>query len=160
MQVLKSKTSMVNVLGKFAARDGKSPPLAHHVFIHQHRQGIPSLWTGLSASILRQSTYSTARFGIHSHLSSKVLAYNGEKKLSLSTNIACAGIAGGVAGIIGNPAEVVLVRMCADGAKAPGQQFAYSNALNGMVRVYRDEGLGVFGKGITANVARSVLMSK
>ncbi|KAJ0139804.1 Uncharacterized protein HZ326_17300, partial [Fusarium oxysporum f. sp. albedinis] len=50
MQVLKSNASMLNVLYRFAARDG-----------------IPSLWNGLSASILRQGTYSTARFGFHTY---------------------------------------------------------------------------------------------
>ncbi|KAH6889832.1 mitochondrial dicarboxylate transporter [Thelonectria olida] len=120
---------------------------------------IPSLWTGLSASFLRQGTYSTARFGIHSLLSQKVLAYTGEKRLSVSSNIACAGLAGGIAGLVGNPAEVVLVRMCADGAKSQAQRFHYSNAVEALVRVSREEGFQAFGKGITANIARSVLMN-
>ncbi|KAH7247115.1 mitochondrial dicarboxylate transporter [Fusarium solani] len=142
MQVLKSKTSMLNVLYRFAARDG-----------------IPSLWTGLSASILRQGTYSTARFGFHTYFSDKLLNYTGAKKLSVTQNIACAGVAGGVAGLVGNPAEVILVRMCADGAKAPPQQFQYSNAIDALARVYRDEGMGAFWKGLTPNIARSVLMN-
>lgn len=77
----------------------------------------------------------------------------------MSLNIACAGVAGGIAGIVGNPAEVVLVRMCADGAKVPADRFRYSNALEGLVRVSREEGVRTFGKGISANMARSVLMS-
>ncbi|CAM1502622.1 Fc.00g073980.m01.CDS01 [Cosmosporella sp. VM-42] len=142
MQVLKSKTSMLSSVYRFAARDG-----------------ISSLWTGLSASILRQGTYSTARFGIHSYLSSKILRWTGNEKLPLSLNIACAGIAGGIAGVVGNPAEVVLVRMCADGAKAPLERFGYSNAVDGLVRVSRQEGVRTFGKGISANMARSILMN-
>ncbi|KAM5356670.1 hypothetical protein ACJ41O_003316 [Fusarium nematophilum] len=122
-------------------------------------RSIPSLWTGLSASILRQGTYSTARFGFHTYFSDKLLTYTGATKLSVAQNIACAGVAGGVAGLVGNPAEVVLVRMCADGAKAPAQQFGYSNALDALVRVFRDEGVGAFYKGLTPNIARSVLMS-
>lgn len=77
----------------------------------------------------------------------------------MSLNIACAGVAGGIAGIVGNPAEVVLVRMCADGAKVPAERFRYSNAVEGLVRVSKEEGLSTFGKGISANMARSVLMS-
>ncbi len=62
--------------------------------------------------------------------------------------------------MIGNPAEVVLVRMCADGAKPAAERFLYPNALVGFYRIGREEGLRVFGRGMSANVVRSVLMSK
>ena len=56
--------------------------------------------------------------------------------------------------------QVVLVRMCADGAKPAAERFGYSNALTGLYRVAREEGIGAFGRGLTANVTRSVLMSR
>lgn len=125
----------------------------------QDLRGISSLWTGLSASILRQATYSTARFGIHCYFSEQLLKRTGNDKLPASLNLACAGLAGGIAGVVGNPAEVVLVRMCADGAKKPSKRFRYPNALVGLSRIQKDESLRVFGKGISANVTRSILMS-
>jgi dicarboxylate transporter 10 len=131
---------MLSTLYKFAARDG-----------------IPSLWSGLSASILRQATYSTARFGLYNSLSHQ-LQKNGTKPSTTST-ILCAGIAGGLAGMIGNPTEVVLVRMCADGAKPLAERFRYPNPIVALYRIGRDEGVKVFGRGLSANVARSVLMS-
>lgn len=143
MQVLKSSNSMLSTMSGFAARDG-----------------IPSLWAGLSASMLRQGTYSTTRFGLHSYISNAVLSRSGRESLPLTWNIACAGISGGVAGLIGNPTEVVLVRMCADGAKNQADRFNYSNAISGLIKVCRDEGLGAFSKGLGPNVVRSVLMSR
>jgi Mitochondrial carrier protein len=68
--------------------------------------GIRSLWSGLSASILRQTTYSTARFALYDVLARNWQRRNGGK-LSAGSTIACAGIAGGLAGMIGNPTEVV-----------------------------------------------------
>lgn len=50
--------------------------------------------------------------------------------------------------------------MCADGAKNIGERFAYSNAIEGLYRIGREEGLGAFTRGISANVVRSVLMSE
>jgi len=50
--------------------------------------------------------------------------------------------------------------MCADGAKAPAQRFAYANAISGIIRVAREEGPRAFFKGLGPNVVRSVLMSK
>jgi hypothetical protein len=50
--------------------------------------------------------------------------------------------------------------MCADGAKAPTQRFAYANAISGIIRVAREEGPRALLKGLGPNVVRSVLMSK
>ncbi|KAK4452207.1 mitochondrial dicarboxylate transporter [Podospora aff. communis PSN243] len=140
MQVHRSKESMLSTLYRFAARDG-----------------IPSLWSGLSASILRQATYSTARFGLYTSLSRQLQA--GGTKPSTASTIACAGVAGGLAGMIGNPTEVVLVRMCADGAKPPAEHFRYPNPIVALYRIGRDEGVKVFGRGMSANIVRSVLMN-
>lgn len=50
--------------------------------------------------------------------------------------------------------------MCADGAKVPAQRFSYSNALDGIIRIAREEGVVAFSKGLGPNIARSVLMSQ
>ena len=89
MQVQVSKQNMLRVLVGYAGRDG--------VF---------SLWSGLSASLLRQSTYSTARFGVYSYLARQVKGLSGTQQLSLGSTVTCAGLAGGIAGVIGNPTEV------------------------------------------------------
>jgi len=140
MQVLQSRNTMLSTLYRFAVRDG-----------------ISSLWSGLSASILRQSTYSTARFGIYNALSRR---FHSGPKPSAASTIACAGVAGGLAGMIGNPAEIVLVRMCADGAKPLAERFQYPNPIVALYQIGHDEGLKVFGRGMSANIVRSVLMSK
>ncbi|KAK2035318.1 mitochondrial dicarboxylate transporter [Colletotrichum zoysiae] len=142
MQVLKSRESMFRAMYRFAARDGFS-----------------SLWSGLSASVFRQTTYSTARFGLYNYFARRATQWTGKEKLTTAMTISCAGLSGGMAGLVGNPAEVVLVRMCADGAKSVGERFAYSNALEGLYRIGREEGLGAFTRGISANVVRSVLMN-
>lgn len=121
--------------------------------------GIPSLWTGLSASILRQSTYSTARFGLYTILSQRLKERNGDKPLSSWATIGAAAVAGGFAGVIGNPAEVILVRMCADGAKPVGERMNYPDAVRGLVRIAQEEGIATFGRGLGATVIRSVLMN-
>jgi hypothetical protein len=52
------------------------------------------------------------------------------------------------------------VRMCADGVKASSHRYLYPNAISGIIRIGRDEGLGAFTKGLGPNVVRSVLMSE
>ncbi|KID85701.1 dicarboxylate carrier protein [Metarhizium guizhouense ARSEF 977] len=161
MQVLKSSNSMLSTMYRFGLRDG-TPPQTLRIgpqLTPTYSAGIPSLWGGLSASILRQGTYSTARFGLHNHLSSQLLQTSGRDRLPASWNIACAGVSGGIAGLIGNPTEVVLVRMCADGAKPARDRFRYSNPFVGLWRVWKEEGAKAFGRGIGPNVTRSVLMN-
>lgn len=158
------------------------PPSPHRKLSPQHHTdpfpGIPSLWDGLSASILRQSTYSTARFGLFTILTqhlkqaqsqSQSQSQNQASPLPLSTTIFCAAVAGGLAGVVGNPAEVVLVRMCADGARPPSERYNYPDAARGLLRIAATEGgpqggVGrglrtLFGRGLGATVVRSVLMN-
>ncbi|TQS34342.1 hypothetical protein Golomagni_05277 [Golovinomyces magnicellulatus] len=148
-------------MSRFAARDGTKEtfhPIAISILMYICA-GITSLWAGLSASILRQGTYSTARFGLHSSISSAVLTKSGRDSLPFTWNVACAGVAGGIAGLVGNPTEVILVRMCADGAKNTSDRFVYSNAIQGLMRIGREEGIGAFTKGLAPNIVRSVFMN-
>ncbi|KAJ9494226.1 hypothetical protein H2202_010287 [Exophiala xenobiotica] len=130
-------------------------------FSHQNLTptGIPSLWWGISASILRQSTYSTARFGLYNYFAREARQWTGQQRLSSPMEIACAGAAGGLAGLIGNPTEVALVRMCADGAKSPAQRFGYAHAFDALLKIGRDEGVRTFARGLGPNVVRSVIMN-
>jgi dicarboxylate transporter 10 len=49
--------------------------------------------------------------------------------------------------------------MCADGVKAPAQKYLYPNAIRGLIRIGKEEGLKTFTKGLGPNVVRSILMS-
>jgi solute carrier family 25 (mitochondrial dicarboxylate transporter), member 10 len=137
----------------------KPPNMLRTMRMFASRDGIVSLWSGLSASILRQSTYSTARFGLYQHFANEARQRTGQQKLSLGSEIICAGTAGGLAGLIGNPTEVALVRMCADGARPVSQQFGYRHCFDALYRVGSEEGLKTFARGLGPNVVRSVLMN-
>lgn len=139
MQVLSSRVPMATTMIQFVRRDG-----------------VLSLWNGLSASILRQSTYSTARFALYEHFIGK---WSGGKTPDAAARMLCAGAAGAFAGLIGNPAEIVLVRMCSDGARLPDQRYRYSNALQGLWRIGVQEGVATYTRGLGPNVVRSILMN-
>ncbi|OCT51478.1 putative 2-oxoglutarate/malate carrier protein [Cladophialophora carrionii] len=142
MQVMATRQNMLRTMMQFASRDG-----------------ILSLWWGISASMLRQSTYSTARFGLYNHFANKARERSGATRLTSGWEVVCAGAAGGLAGLIGNPTEVALVRMCADGAKSPAQRFGYKHAFDAILRIGREEGIQTFTRGLGPNVVRSVIMN-
>lgn len=54
---------------------------------------------------------------------------------------------------------MVLVRVCGDLNKAPTERFAYSNCINGLIRISREEGVGRLFLGLGPNIARSVIMN-
>lgn len=142
IQTMATRQSMFRTMVHFAQKDG-----------------FFSLWSGISASILRQCSYTTVRFGVYNYMAQKARDRSGVQKLSSMTEIVLAGAAGGLAGMIGNPTEVALVRMCADGAKAPAQQFGYKNCFDAIIRIGREEGLQTFARGLTPNIVRSVIMN-
>ncbi|CAG8718225.1 17715_t:CDS:2 [Acaulospora morrowiae] len=137
------------------------------------KEGILGIYNGISASILRQATYSTMRFGIYDKLrthltknggnsSSGVIwirNYLGIKPLSFAAKIFCASAAGCVGGAFGNPADLVMVRMQND-AKLPSESRRnYKHAFEGLFRIYREEGMKGLTRGIGPNVNRAILMN-
>jgi dicarboxylate transporter 10 len=65
--------------------------------------GIRSVYTGISASIMRQMSYSLVRLGVYENLKQK-LTDGGKRKAEAWRLIVAAGVAGGLGGIAGNPA--------------------------------------------------------
>lgn len=70
--------------------------------------GVRGLYTGLTASIFRQMTYSIVRLGAYDKLKTEMA--KGGKKLSTLDMVMCASGAGALGGLAGNPADIILVR--------------------------------------------------
>lgn len=121
-------------------------------------EGFRSLYAGLTASLLRQATYSTTRFGVYEELKSRV---QGESKQppGAITLVGIACFSGLVGAAVGNPADILNVRMQNDLTMPPEKQRKYKHALDGLIRMVREEGINSLFRGINANCARGVLMT-
>lgn len=62
-------------------------------------------------------------------------------------------------GIAGNPADVLNVRMQHDAALPPEKRRYYKNAIDGLIRMTREEGWRSLFRGVGANSMRAVLMT-
>ena len=71
-------------------------------------EGISGIYAGLSAGLLRQATYTTARMGIYQSLLDKLSENNNQ--LGFFSKAAIGIVSGGLAAYIGTPAEVALIR--------------------------------------------------
>ncbi|RAL17808.1 putative mitochondrial dicarboxylate carrier [Aspergillus homomorphus CBS 101889] len=119
--------------------------------------GFRGLYSGLSAAILRQMTYSTTRFGIYEELKNYFTTPGSTPGFLTLIGIACtSGLIGGFAG---NPADVLNVRMQSDAALPAAQRRNYRHALHGLVEMTRTEGAASLFRGVWPNSTRAVLMT-
>jgi len=128
---------------------------AFHAFSTIARQeGVSGLYNGLSAGLLRQATYTTTRLGVFQWLVDSF----GQKGGVLG-DLLMGSAAGGVGAIVGNPAEVALVRMTSDGRLPPEERRNYTNAFSALWRIAREEGLRVLWRGTSPTVLRAMVLN-
>ncbi|KAF3202104.1 Mitochondrial dicarboxylate transporter [Orbilia oligospora] len=120
-------------------------------------EGFLGLYSGLTASLLRQATYSTTRFGIYEELKGMVKKPN--KELPLPTLIALSSTSGFLGSIAGNPADIINVRMQQDGALEPSKRRNYKNAIDGIIKMVKSEGITSLFRGVGPNSGRGALMT-
>ncbi|KAM3964501.1 dicarboxylate carrier 1 [Aphomia sociella] len=121
-------------------------------------QGILGLYNGISASLLRQLTYSTARFGIY-EMAKQQLAPKDGSVIPFYMSAFLAGLGGFAGGFVGNPADLVNVRMQNDVKLPPEQRRNYKNAIHGLYRVAASEGVIRLWAGASMTCSRAVLMT-
>ena len=127
-------------------------------FVHVVKNnGILGLYSGLSASLLRQITYSTTRFGVYEELKQHFTTETSSPSMPLL--IAIASTSGFIGGIVGNPADVLNVRMQHDAALPVKDRRNYKHALDGLIRMSREEGMKSLFRGVWPNSMRAVLMT-
>lgn len=122
-------------------------------------EGVPGLYVGMTASLLRQMTYSVTRFGAYDKLKQMAQDSNGGRAVGPIQMALCASAAGAAGGLAGNPADILLVRMTSDVNKKPADRYAYGNAITGLLRMTREEGVGSLFRGLGPNTVRAVLMN-
>lgn len=139
-------------------RKGNAPKNMSGTFVHIVKSdGIPGLYKGLSASLLRQITYSTVRFGIYEEVKGRITRSGHEP--SFLTLVALAGASGFVGGISGNCADVLNVRMQHDAALPVAERKNYKHAIDGMLRMAREEGILSWFRGWLPNATRAAFMT-
>ncbi|KAF7266609.1 mitochondrial 2-oxoglutarate/malate carrier protein-like [Rhynchophorus ferrugineus] len=120
-------------------------------------EGVFTLYTGLSAGLMRQATYTTTRLGIYTWL------FESFSKDGVPPNFvtkAALGMASGVCGaFVGTPAEVALIRMTADGRLPLNERRNYKNVFDALFRIYREEGLTTLWRGAVPTMGRAMVVN-
>ncbi|OQD61797.1 hypothetical protein PENPOL_c015G09253 [Penicillium polonicum] len=147
---------------RLQTRAPDAPKTMVGTFVHiVKNNGVTGLYSGLSAAMLRQITYSTTRFGIYEELKSRIASPTSDSAgaPSMVTLIGIASASGFIGGIAGNPADVMNVRMQHDASLPPAQRRNYRNAIHGLVQMTRTEGFSSLFRGVWPNSTRAILMT-
>lgn len=122
---------------------------------------VTDLYTGLSAGLLRQAIYTTARIGFFDTLmqtfTDKALAQG--KGVGFKERASAGLMAGGLAATLGNPADLALIRMQSDGMKPLIERKNYSSVFAALTCIAKNEGVGALWAGATPTVGRAMALN-
>lgn len=121
-------------------------------------EGFFKIYLGLSASLLRQATYSTTRFGVYEWLKDEYIAYAHAQPTTMVL-LPMLMTAGALGGLVGNPLDVVNIRMQNDRLLPADQRRNYRNVFDGFYRITKLEGVASLFRGLGPNLTRGVLMT-
>ncbi|KYM84432.1 Mitochondrial 2-oxoglutarate/malate carrier protein [Atta colombica] len=141
MQVLKGKASILNVISTTYSKEG-----------------ILKFYSGLTAGLVRQATYTTVRLGTYNQMQDfwrqRYVGYPNFAILALM-----AGSAGAAGAFVGTPAEVALVRMTIDGRLPVEQRRNYKHVFDAFIRIAREEGIFTLWRGTVATIGRAIVVN-
>ncbi|XP_072501436.1 mitochondrial dicarboxylate carrier-like isoform X1 [Notamacropus eugenii] len=120
--------------------------------------GFLALYNGISASICRQMTYSLTRFAIYETFRDRLTA-GSQGPIPFYKKVLLGSLGGFAGGLVGTPADMVNVRMQNDMKLPVHQRRNYSHALDGIIRVAREEGIKKLFSGATMASSRGALVT-
>ncbi|KAH8242193.1 hypothetical protein KR026_007897, partial [Drosophila bipectinata] len=120
-------------------------------------EGILSFYNGLSAGLMRQATYTTARMGFYQMEVDYYIEHYGKPPVWASMGMGI--MAGAVGAMVGNPAEVALIRMMSDNRLPPAERRNYKSVADAFVRIVKDEGVPVLWRGCFPTVGRAMVVN-
>uniref|UniRef100_A0A0D6R017 Uncharacterized protein n=1 Tax=Araucaria cunninghamii TaxID=56994 RepID=A0A0D6R017_ARACU len=123
-------------------------------------EGPLALFSGVSATMLRQLLYSTTRMGLYEIFKDKWRDPGSKPgNLPLVKKIVAGLVAGGVGAAIGNPADVAMVRMQADGRLPVAERRNYTSVVDAIARMVRQEGVTSLWTGSALTVQRAMIVT-
>lgn len=122
------------------------------------QEGVFKIYSGLTASLLRQGTYSTVRFGVYESLKEQYVDKY-QKTPTTAVLLPMSMISGALGGLVGNPCDVVNIRMQNDNSLPLEQRRNYRNAFHGIYRIIKEESVASLFRGLAPNLVRGVLMT-
>jgi solute carrier family 25 oxoglutarate transporter 11 len=122
-------------------------------------EGFLSLYNGLSAGLTRQIVYTGARLGLFDIFTdlSKDKAYDSVPGFAKKSF--CALGAGGIAAVLGNPADLALIRMQSDSMLPEAERRNYKGVGHALSQIATTEGPAALFKGAVPTATRAMALN-
>ena len=137
----------------------KAPPgMMRTGYLVVKHEGTFGLYKGLSASLMRQASFIGTKFGAYDLLKSAV-PKDADGGLSFWKMTLCGLGAGAIGAAVGNPADLAMVRMQADGRLPLELRRNYRHGGEALMRVVREEGVFALWRGCAPTVNRAMIVT-
>jgi len=118
-------------------------------------KGIKGYYSGLDSALCRQFIFAGIRIGLFFNVVD-IVQKRLKRVLSVGEKMAASLTVGAIGAFLINPFDVVMVRSWADIKRPPNERRNYKNILDGIVRIYREEGITTLWRASTPNIIRGV----
>jgi len=148
---------MVKVRIQVGAADGGSTSPIEIAKNMIKKEGPMSFYRGLSAGYLRQVLYTGSRLGLYDAFIG-MASIPGEP-LPFWKSTICALGAGGIAGVVGNPADLSLIRMQSDALLPEAERRGYRHVFHALRVIVAEESAAGLFKGSAATATRAMALN-
>jgi len=121
------------------------------------KEGPASFYKGLDSALFRQATYGTARLGIYKAIFDHQIKKNGS--VGFMEKVGISWFAGATACLIGNPADLALVRFQSDATLPEAERRNYKHVFDAFGRIIKEEGFMALYTGLGPTVSRAIAMN-
>lgn len=126
--------------------------------IYQETGTIKTFYRGLDSALLRQALYTSTRLGLFYTLKDWIVKRTG-KEPTMFANVFASLFSGAVGSLVGNPADLALVRMQSDNNLPPQERRNYKNVADALIRTVREEGVLTLWRGSLPTIVRAMAMN-
>ncbi|KAF4123275.1 solute carrier family 25, member 34/35 [Geosmithia morbida] len=130
----------------------------HGVGVILRHEGVRAIYRGLGCAYVYQMVLNGCRLGFYEPMRGRMsrLFYGTEKVQSLPINMFCGAGSGIIGAAAGSPFFLVKTRLQSFSASLPvGTQHQYRNAVDGLLQIYRGEGIRGLYRGVGAAMIRT-----
>jgi len=127
-------------------------------YLVMKHEGTLGLYKGLGASLMRQASFIGTKFGAYDLLKT-AMPKDADGSLPFWKMTLCGLGAGAIGAAVGNPADLAMVRMQADGRLPIELRRNYKGGVDALYRVTREEGVLALWRGCGPTVNRAMIVT-
>ena len=123
------------------------------------KEGVKTLWNGLSPGLLRQAVFGTLRIAFFDQALEYTKEYKGEDNITVFDRTAIGIVTGGLAMVVANPIDVIKVRFQAAAKSSTIGPKKQKSVFHAFPIIYKAEGLNGFYQSQAPNVLRNSVIN-